>query len=62
MLIIAKPEEDVYGNVVTCDLTKAKYSQRVSETTLTNCTSCQRSRIARGGDMADTYESYEEPC
>jgi len=52
-------EEDVYGNAVTCDLTKAKYSQRVSEIMSTNCTSCHGAGLQEAGIRVDTYESMK---
>ena len=52
-------EEDVYGGVVTCDLSKAKYSERVSEIIQTNCTSCHGAGLQEAGFRIDSYDGLK---
>lgn len=52
-------EEDVYGGSVTCDITKAKYSERVKEIIQSNCTSCHGAGLQEAGFRIDNYDGLK---
>ncbi len=52
-------EEDVYGTGTNCDLTTAKYSQKVSSIISTNCVSCHGPGLQSGGIRLDSYNALK---
>lgn len=52
-------EEDVYGQGTNCDLTTAKYSQKVKTILATNCESCHGAGLQSGGIRIDSYAAVK---
>lgn len=52
-------EEDVYGAGTNCDLSTAKYSQKVSQIITDNCVSCHGPGLQSGGFRLDNYDAVK---
>ena len=52
-------EEDVYGQSSNCDLTTAKYSQKVTQIIQNNCISCHGPGLQSGGIRLDSYDALK---
>ena len=52
-------EEDIYGQGSNCDLTTAKYSQKVKSVLSANCESCHGAGLQSGGIRLDSYAAVK---
>jgi len=52
-------EEDIYGAGTNCDLTTAKYSQKVSSILSDNCVSCHGAGLQSAGIRLDSYDAVK---